>query len=157
MYVYIYISISIHIYIYHTYIYTIYIYNIQIRSYIGHYLSTMCHSLESRSCRCLNACPGCPGTFGHAKAERPRRPKFSNLLGGSCVVISGVISPLTWVISIVTLLITPLITTHEPPSTSLPRPSRTFSLGIRTSPTAYYMIGSLMAQLKALTDESFEG
>ena len=32
------------------------------------------------------------------------------------VVISGVISPLIWVISIVTLLITLLNTTHEPPS-----------------------------------------
>ena len=41
-------------------------------------------------------------------------------LGGSWVVISGslkwVISPLIWVISIVTPLMTPLITTHEPPS-----------------------------------------
>ena len=35
------------------------------------------------------------------------------VLGGSWVVISGVISPL---ICIVTLLITPFITTHEPPS-----------------------------------------
>ena len=35
------------------------------------------------------------------------------LLGGSWVVISGGISPL---ICTVTLLITPLITTHEPPS-----------------------------------------
>ena len=32
------------------------------------------------------------------------------------VVISGLISPLIWVISIVTLLVTLLITTHEPPS-----------------------------------------
>ena len=32
------------------------------------------------------------------------------------VVISRVISPLIWVITIVTLLITPLIITHEPPS-----------------------------------------
>ena len=32
------------------------------------------------------------------------------------VVISGVISSLIWVIRIVTLLITRLITTHEPPS-----------------------------------------
>ena len=40
----------------------------------------------------------------------------SNLLGGSWVVISGVISPLIWVIIIATPLITPLITTHEPPS-----------------------------------------
>ena len=38
------------------------------------------------------------------------------LLGGSWVVISGVVSPLIWVISVVTLLIIPLITTHEPPS-----------------------------------------
>ena len=32
------------------------------------------------------------------------------------VVISGVKSPLVWVMTIVTLLITPLLTTHEPPS-----------------------------------------
>ena len=38
------------------------------------------------------------------------------ILGGSGVVISGVISLLIWVIIIVTLLITLLITTHEPPS-----------------------------------------
>ena len=38
------------------------------------------------------------------------------LLGGSGVVISGVISPLIRVISIVTLVITLHITTHEPPS-----------------------------------------
>ena len=31
-------------------------------------------------------------------------------------MIRGVISPLIWVITTVTLLITPLITTHEPPS-----------------------------------------
>ena len=40
------------------------------------------------------------------------------LLGGSWVVVNGVISPLTWVVSIVTLLrillVTLLITTHEP-------------------------------------------
>ena len=40
------------------------------------------------------------------------------LFGGSGVVISGVISLLIWVISIDTLLITLLITTHEPPSRS---------------------------------------
>ena len=34
------------------------------------------------------------------------------ILGGSWVVICGVISPLIWVITIVTLL----MTTHEPPS-----------------------------------------
>ena len=38
------------------------------------------------------------------------------ILGGPGVVISGVISPLIWVLNIVTLLITPLKTTHEPPS-----------------------------------------
>ena len=40
----------------------------------------------------------------------------SRLLGGSWVVISGVVRPLIWVIAIVGLLITPLITSHEPPS-----------------------------------------
>ena len=38
------------------------------------------------------------------------------ILGGSWVVISRVISPLIGVITIVILLITSLITTHEPPS-----------------------------------------
>ena len=41
------------------------------------------------------------------------------LLGGSGVVISRVISPLIEVISIVTLLITLLITSHDPPSMSI--------------------------------------
>ena len=36
------------------------------------------------------------------------------VLEGSWVVISGVISPLIWVIIMVTLLIPPLVTTHEP-------------------------------------------
>ena len=40
----------------------------------------------------------------------------NSVLGGSWVVISGVRSPLVWVITIVTRLITLLITTHEPPS-----------------------------------------
>ena len=43
-------------------------------------------------------------------------------VGGSWVVISGVISSLVWLIIIVTLLITPLITTHEPPSKLQQRP-----------------------------------
>ena len=42
---------------------------------------------------------------------------YTTLPGGSWVVISGVISPLIRVINIATLLIAPLITTHEPPST----------------------------------------
>ena len=37
------------------------------------------------------------------------------IFGGSWVVRSGVISPLVWVINIVTLLITSLILTHELP------------------------------------------
>ena len=39
----------------------------------------------------------------------------SEVLGGSWVVIS----PLLWLLSILTLLIAPLITTHEPPSRGL--------------------------------------
>ena len=39
-----------------------------------------------------------------------------SILGGSWVGISMVRSSLIWVITIVALLITPLITTHEPPS-----------------------------------------
>ena len=52
------------------------------------------------------------------------------ILGGSWVVISGVISPLIWVITIVTLLITPLITTHEPPSRN-PFKGTLLSVGFR--------------------------
>ena len=48
------------------------------------------------------------------------------LLGGSWAVISGVVSPLIWVIIIVTLLRALLVTTHEPPcrprKKTLPRP-----------------------------------
>ena len=41
------------------------------------------------------------------------------LLGGSWVVISGVISRVTLVLAHITGRITPLITTHEPPSMPL--------------------------------------
>ena len=41
------------------------------------------------------------------------------LLGSSGVVLSGVINRLIWVISIVTLLITLLISAHEPPSSKV--------------------------------------
>ena len=40
-------------------------------------------------------------------------------LGGSWVVVGGVISPLICMISTVTLLITLLISSHEPPSSVL--------------------------------------
>ena len=43
-------------------------------------------------------------------------PRVLTVLGGSGVVISRVISSPIWVISVVTLLITLLIATHEPPS-----------------------------------------
>ena len=43
------------------------------------------------------------------------------LLGGSWVVRGRVISPRIWVIAILILLITPLVTTHEPPSSKLGR------------------------------------
>ena len=53
-----------------------------------------------------------------SRAQKASRlAEHGSLLGGSGVVISMVISPLIWVIAIVTLLITPLKTTHEPPST----------------------------------------
>ena len=42
-----------------------------------------------------------------------------DLLGGSWLVISGVISPLIRAITILTLLKTPLISTPEPPSGAL--------------------------------------
>ena len=50
-----------------------------------------------------------PFRLQELKAEGDGLPKPWTLLGGSGVVISGVISPLIWVISIVTLLITLLI------------------------------------------------
>ena len=48
-----------------------------------------------------------------SRASRTCPMFFRCVLGGSWIVISGVISPL---ICIVTLLITPFTTTHEPPS-----------------------------------------
>ena len=54
--------------------------------------------------------------FGGLEGFRATCYKALGLLGGSWVVISGVISPLIWVIAIVILLIILLITTHEPPS-----------------------------------------
>ena len=50
---------------------------------------------------------------------------------GSWVVLSMAISPLIWVISIVTLLITQLITTHEPPSRASGFGFRVYGLGFR--------------------------
>ena len=47
---------------------------------------------------------------------KPRTLKTLNPTWRFMVVVSGGICPLVWVISIVTLLITPFVTTHEPPS-----------------------------------------
>ena len=55
-------------------------------------------------------------------AKIPEASQTPILLGGSWVVLSGVISPLTWVVSIVAPLITPIITTHEPYTTLNPKP-----------------------------------
>ena len=52
---------------------------------------------------------------GHFQALK-RKP-YTALLEGSWVVRSGILCPSIWVITIVTLLLAPLITTHEPPST----------------------------------------
>ena len=57
------------------------------------------------------------GQAARPKGERrtaSKRPVL--LLGGSWAVISGVISRVTIVITHIRGLITPLITTHEPPS-----------------------------------------
>ena len=61
----------------------------------------------------------------HPRQRKPPSPVFGlrvledQVLGGSGVVIRGFIRPLMWVISIVTLHITLLIVTHEPPSLGL--------------------------------------
>ena len=57
--------------------------------------------------------PPCARILWH----RPCNHLKSLKLGGSWVVVSRVISPLIWVTSIVILLITLLITAHEPPRT----------------------------------------
>ena len=54
-------------------------------------------------------------SFGPCKYQAGLR-RCCALLGGSWVVISGVISRVTIVITQIRGLITPLITTHEPPS-----------------------------------------
>ena len=75
------------------------------------------HLGPSRKIRHDNFVPaGIGGGGGRALYQKHDRSNYMTLLGGSGVVISRVISPLVWVISIVTLLITLRITTHEPPS-----------------------------------------
>ena len=50
------------------------------------------------------------------RAEDSEPLSLEHLLGGSWVVVAGVTSPRMSLIHMVTLLLTPLITTHEPPS-----------------------------------------
>ena len=70
--------------------------------------------------------------------EAARTASPSPLLGGSWVVIGGVISRVTIVIAQIRGLITPLITTREPPSNSNqalnPKTSRTYQ-GVDLKPT----------------------
>ena len=57
------------------------------------------------------------GCFGGAEHTNERRPEVGFfILGGSWLVISGVLSTVTILITHTKGLITPLITTHEPPS-----------------------------------------
>ena len=78
-------------------------------------LSKERHTLYGREASDILGCSGITTGVGNL------------ILGGSWVVISGVISSLIWVVSIVTLLITLLITTHEPqvfnplPETKMPK------------------------------------
>ena len=66
--------------------------------------------------------PDCPPKVSLERPSREtlRSPQGKGLLGGSWVVIGGVMRPLVWVITIVTLLITQLITTYEPASREYP-------------------------------------
>ena len=71
---------------------------------------------QGMSCKlCHYALPPCP--FSFFNADVPLQERYA-ILGGSWVVISMVIiiRLLIWAITRVTLLITPLIPTHEPPS-----------------------------------------
>ena len=47
------------------------------------------------------------------ESSKQQKPYKGTLLGGSWVVMNGVRSLLVWVITFVTLLITPLISAHE--------------------------------------------
>ena len=60
-----------------------------------------------------------------------RRLATASLLGGPWVVISRVVSPLIWVITTVSLLITPLIPTQEPPSKVMRRQATGENLSFR--------------------------
>ena len=75
---------------------------------------------------------------------------FIFLLGGSGVAISGVISPLIWVIS---LLITLLISSHEPPRTHQDkRIGPPGFLRLSTLPNSYSEPGCTMkAEITAVT------
>ena len=56
------------------------------------------------------------GRVCHLRLATGATPEIFHLLGGSWVAISGVLSNVTIVITHIRALITPLITTHAPPS-----------------------------------------
>ena len=67
--------------------------------------------------RILVEARGCRGDLRAFRIPRREEPQgCMNLLGASWVVISGVVSRVTVIITHIRGLITPLITTHEPPS-----------------------------------------
>ena len=59
------------------------------------------------------------GECGLEGLEDETEKKTLTILGGSWVVISVVASPLIWALILASLLITPLMTTHEPPSSAI--------------------------------------
>ena len=61
------------------------------------------------------------GTSEPLRTTSRRLDELYGILGGSWVIFSGGISSLIWVISIMTLLIIPVLTTHEPLQVGLER------------------------------------
>ena len=84
------------------------------------FLCAQCNRIELPRKEALRLCADSSmagATETPTNAPRPSHgAAHPSALGGSWVVISGVVSPLIWAIIMATLLITSLITTHEPPS-----------------------------------------
>ena len=106
----IYIYIYIHIQTY-TFVY-IYIYIYICVCVLWAHTNTRHDSLD------LNSTAPNPGPRGFPKLPLLLAARVFSFLGGSWVAISGVLSRLTIVITHIRELITPHITTHEPPSSS---------------------------------------
>ena len=88
---------------------------------------------SSVSCLLQRKCPKKPVEPLRNRVVSPH-PKPKPLLGGSWVVISGVISRETILITHIRGLIPPLITTHEPPCSPRTRPVSEGWMGIVTPP-----------------------